>query len=169
VKVKAKETAKEGATLRIIAKDRNIQRLCGIELLKEVGFEELFQNLAEWEKWPGGGATIRPLPNGAEIECPQNLPFSAVERTISVDLDRFPILMIDVRACDKLWALKVRPLDDMRDICLIADTSQTGVFYCDIPKATGWKGEKSFKVIIFAVGEGGKVDVGWLRMLHPQR
>lgn len=167
IKVSAGHKAVECGFVEIRAKDKNIKRTLEVKLLKpeEVGFEEMFRNLWEWEKWSGGGAEIRLIRNGVEIECPPNLPFSAVERTISVDLDKFPILMIDVRGCDKLWALKVRPIDDMKDICLVADTSRKGIFRCDIPKATGWKGKKSFKVIIFAVGEGGKVEVGWLRMV----
>lgn len=169
IRVSASEKAERGGLIEIKARNKNIKRTLEMKLLKpeEIGFEEVFRNLLEWEKWPGGGAEIRLLQEGMGIECPPNLPFSAVERTISIDLERFPILMIDVRGCDKLWALKVRPVDDMRDICLVADTSRTGIFKCDIPKTTGWKGRKSFKVIIFAVGEGGKVEVGWLRMVSP--
>jgi len=93
------------------------------------------------------------------------LPFSAVEREVSVDLDRYPILLIKVNSCDGLWALKVRPVDDIRDICLIVDTARTGVFECDIPKTTGWGGRKNFKIIIFAVGEGRKLEVEWIRLV----
>ncbi len=168
--VRAKETAEEGGIIKIKAKGKNMQRTLEIKLLKreQIGFEDLLEDLREWQKWPGGGATISLLPRGARIECPRNLPFSAVERTISVDLDRYPILMIDVKASQGLWALKVRPVDDMRDICLIPDTSRTGVFQCNIERATGWRGKREFKVIIFVVGEGKSMDISWLRMLsHP--
>jgi hypothetical protein len=53
----------------------------------------------------------------------------------------------------------------MRDICLIVDTARTGVFECDIQKATGWGGQKNFKIIIFAVGEGRKLEVEWIRLM----
>lgn len=157
----------ERGVIEVRERKRNIRRILEVKVLRQgrIGFEEMFQDLKEWTKWPGGGADLRITSQGMEVECPQNLPFAGVERTISVDLDKYPILMIDVKSCEGLWALKVRPVDDMRDICLIADTSRTGIFQCDIGKETGWKGKRSFKVIIFAVGEGKKVVINWLRMV----
>jgi len=168
ISLKARGTLADGGVIKVKEREKNIQRILEIKPLKqdEIGFEEMFDDLGVWTEWPGGGAELHPLiAGGAEIKCPENLPYAAVERDISVDLDEYPILMLDVRNCEGLWALKLRPVDDMRDICLIADTSRTGVFQCDVVKATGWKGKRSFKVIIFAIGEGREVDIGWLRML----
>ncbi|MGB9877245.1 MAG: GxGYxYP domain-containing protein [bacterium] len=166
VKVKADERARKRGTV-FIKEKRGIFREVEIQLIRaeEIGFEDTFKELGKWEGWPGGGARIYPSVCGAVIECPKNLPFSAVEREISVDLDTYPILTISLKSCDGQWALKVRPVDDMKDVCLIEDTSQTGVLKCDVRKATGWKGKKHFKVIIFAVGSGKKVEVEWLRMM----
>ncbi|MBC7327856.1 hypothetical protein H5T87_07045 [bacterium] len=166
IEVKAKKTAKRSGELIIRERTRNLRKIIDVKLLKneEIGFEELFENVSQWSKWPGGGADIHQLKEGALIVCPSNLPYAAVETTVSLDLDRYPILGIQVKNCNKLWALKVRPIDDIRDICLILDTSQTGIFFCDVEKATGWRGKKDFKVIIFAVGEGCQLEVGWLRM-----
>ena len=167
VKIGASEKAEKSGNLVIKDRLSGIEKEVEMELLKldETGFEDLFKDLSVWEKWPGSGAKIFKSSKGAIIECPKGLPFSAVEREVSVDLDKYPILLIKVNSCDGLWALKVRPVDDIRDICLIVDTARTGVFECDIPKATGWRGRRNFKIIIFAVGEGRKLEVEWLRLM----
>ncbi|MBC7329496.1 hypothetical protein H5T88_03970 [bacterium] len=170
IKIEPSEKAEKSGTLAVKDRVSGLEKEVEIELLKleEMGFEDSFKDLGFWEKWPGGGAKIYKSPKGAIIECPKGMPYSAVEREVSVDLDEYPILLIKINFCDGLWALKVRPIDDMRDICLVSDTARTGVFACDIQKSTGWRGRRNFKVIIFAVGEGKNLEIEWLRLISKR-
>jgi hypothetical protein len=80
-------------------------------------------------------------------------PFGSLETIVTVDLDRTPYLLVRVPQADGGWALKVNPGDAPVDTYVQQDTRQTGSFSYDLRRITGWRGRRTFKVILFALGD----------------
>lgn len=62
---------------------------------------------------------------------------------VEVDLDRTPILNVEVPECLSAWSIKVAPLEAESardDIELITENSNVGVFHVNVANATGWGG-----------------------------
>ncbi len=105
--------------------------------------------------------------------------YGSLSTTVTVNLDETPFLLARVGDVDTAWALKVSETGEsaaadgtangpMRrapeHITLVKDTAQAGDFILDVASITKWRGRKTFKVILFAVGAPGQgVSVQRLR------
>lgn len=74
---------------------------------------------------------------------------------LTVDLDETPLLMISASEADERWCVKVESDSDERNVLLTEDVRGPASKIVDLPASTGWQGQKSFVVKLFALGEPG--------------
>ena len=73
---------------------------------------------------------------------------------MTVDLDATPYIVLQVAGTDGQWALKLN--DGMSaDVALEMGAWGPGTYTYDVKAATGWSGKKTFRVLLFAVGQPG--------------
>ncbi len=82
--------------------------------------------------------------------------YGSLSREVTVDLEQTPFLVIQAAGGSGGWALKANDGTQAVDTSLVHDTSQSGTFAVDVAAATGWRGLKTFRVVLFAVGGAGK-------------
>ncbi|MCW3096282.1 MAG: hypothetical protein JWL77_1900 [Chthonomonadaceae bacterium] len=118
--------------------------------------------------WRVERATMRFTKGSARLSV-ETEPFGSMSTAVSVDLNRAPYLIVHVPETTGQWALKVNPGDAAADIALQGDTSEIGNFVYDLRKVTGWKGRRTFQVILFAIGRrGNAVTVDSLRFVGAE-
>lgn len=93
-------------------------------------------------------------------------PYGSITREATVDLNQSPTLAISIIGGTGGWAVKVRAEGEADIPLLASEGPQTGVFTADIPSITGWKGTRTFKLVLFAVGQGKSVDINEVRFLR---
>ncbi len=76
--------------------------------------------------------------------------YGNISRTVTVDLDRTPALLVQVLTTQGQWAVKVH--DDSGGATLISDNGQTGAYLVNLPAKTGWHGTKTFTLELWAIG-----------------
>lgn len=109
----------------------------------------------EMPSWQANG--VIPEITGDQLRLVVTAPsYGSLTRTVTVNLDETPTLMIQIAGGTGDWAVKVNAGDQAVDTPLIPDTRQIGTMSADIPAATGWRGTKTFKIILFAVGGSGR-------------
>lgn len=111
--------------------------------------------------WKTSGATAGFAAGRARVTPTGD--YGSLDRSITIDLDRTPQILLHVAAGTGSWALKVNDGSRAVDVALIADTSGTGEFTADVSAATGWHGVKAFTVRLFAVG-GPRTSVTFSRL-----
>jgi hypothetical protein len=131
----------------------------------ETGFDERFESDAGWQGWGGAHAKLVVKEGHAHLINPPALPYSAVEKRVTLDVDRYPTLLVDVPSGAAACAVKVRPADRMEDVILVPDTRQHGILTGNLA-ATGWHGVRTFYVIVFVAGAGDAVDLDRLRFVR---
>jgi hypothetical protein len=82
-------------------------------------------------------------------------PFGSVSTDMTVDLDRTPFLSVNVPRSDGGWALKVNPGNSAVDTYVQTDTTRTGSFLYDLRKSTKWSSTRTFRLLLFALGQRG--------------
>lgn len=92
--------------------------------------------------------------------------YGSLSTTVTVNLDETPFLLARVADVDIAWALKVSEVGASatangtrrapEHITLVQDTAQAGDFILDVASITRWRGRKTFKIILFAVGAPGQ-------------
>ncbi|MBD8078387.1 hypothetical protein [Cellulosimicrobium arenosum] len=117
----------------------------------DAGFVDDFDDASPWTT-SRNGATLRSDGSQGTVGT-GDVTHGAVERTVTVDLDRDPLLTVDVPQTSAKWALKVS--DGGKDVDVQWDTDRTGVLTYDLAGLTGWSGEKTFTVKLFHVGRSG--------------
>lgn len=105
--------------------------------------------------WQANG--VAPQVTGDRMRLAVTAPsYGSLTRTVTVNLDDTPTLAVQVAGGTGGWAVKVNAGDQAVDTPLIRDTRRTGTLEADIPSATGWRGTKTFKIVLFAIGGAGR-------------
>ncbi len=79
--------------------------------------------------------------------------YSAVGRSVTVDLDKYPVISLDAAGGTGLWSLKLN--DGSGDKALQGDTTLGGVNTFDVASKLGWSGVKTFTIKIYAINPAG--------------
>lgn len=85
--------------------------------------------------------------------------------TITVDVDKNPLLLLNVPECAGPWALKIN--DGSGDIALQHDTRNAGSYAFDLRAITGWSGTKTFHLVFYVIpyaAHPSSVTVGDIRI-----
>lgn len=107
-------------------------------------------------QWQAAGVTPEFGENGARLTVAAGASYGGLTRTVTVNLDKTPFLTVQTAGGTGGWALKVNDGTARTDTPLVQDTMQRGTFAADVRTATGWRGTKTFKVVLFATGGAGK-------------
>lgn len=110
----------------------------------------------KWQSTSGGGTLTSDGSHGT-VTVGNDTKAGSVGRTVTVNLDKDPIIAVHVPKTSGKWAMKVRDSDPKFnwDDTLQNDTSQTGTFTYDLKAITGWSGTKTFQIKIWAIGGKG--------------
>ncbi|HEY3284156.1 MAG TPA: hypothetical protein VGN26_17945, partial [Armatimonadota bacterium] len=108
------------------------------------------------EGWKQSGLLAETGAEGLRLTI-QSGPVTAFDRNVTLDLDRWPYLVVRVPSASAVWAAKVNALDGREDLFVQRDTGQTGVFAYDLRAVTGWHGKRTFRLRLFAVGDSGRL------------
>lgn len=157
--------ANAGPTLLQVTDSRGHRARARVRVV-ETGFEHRFTHAEGWSPWPGGGAVLALKDGRAQLANPPGTPFSAVEKRLTLDVDRYPTLLLDVAAGEAACAVKVRPADSRQDVVIVPDTRTHGTLVGNL-SATGWHGQKTFHLILFAIG-AGHVELERVRLVHAE-
>lgn len=76
---------------------------------------------------------------------------------VTANMNETPTLKIAVPAATGKWSVQVN--DGSGDIPIRPDSMGTGVFYLNIPRATGWTGVKSFDIKVFSTSNGSPAAI----------
>lgn len=128
--------------------DWSVARPAGAAAIEPVN---LFSEPAAWH---ADAADLSWQPDQADVTIARG-PVSFIERSVTADLGRTPWMLVDVPALAPglVWAAKVNDGRGGPDIFLQRDTSKPGRYAYDLTAATGWRGERTFNVRLFAVGK----------------
>ena len=77
----------------------------------------------------------------------------AIERTVTVDLDKTPYVLVQTPPGSPSFDIKVNDRDHPVDIAL-KPTERLGAVAADVSAATGWHGVKTFHLLLYALGKG---------------
>jgi len=83
--------------------------------------------------------------------------YGYISRQVTVDLSKTPVLAVSMLGAVGGWSVKVNDGTLASDLKLqrsTADTSQTGTITFDVGAATGWTGQKTFTLRLFANDTG---------------
>lgn len=119
-------------------------------------------------KWSLDAATVSSGTDGIKLRVNPEANFGAVTIDVTVDLARTPYLHIGVPSLDEgaFWAVKVNSGKQAVDTYVLTETADTGDFVLDLRTVTRWKGRKTFKLRLFAVGRHGiSVDFATVRFV----
>jgi uncharacterized protein YjdB len=117
-----------------------------------VSVAEEFADVSEWTA--GGAIGIRSDGRQATVSL-GNAGYNKVSKQYTVDLDATPLLSVTVPETTGKWALKVNDTGDANnDRELKRDTADTGTFTFNLKDATNWSGSKTFRVVLYQIGEG---------------
>lgn len=121
-------------------------------------------DMTDASRWYASGAQPEAIPGGVQLrETALVSPYGAMDRKLTVDLQRAPLLEIEVTACTAQWALKVNEGTPV-DAFVQTETSSTGTFRYDLRSALQ-RPRGSVILRIFTVGEGSTTLVRSLRLL----
>jgi hypothetical protein len=119
---------------------------------QSVGVAEEFADVSGWTS--GGAIGIRSDGRQATVSL-GNAGYSNVSRQVTADVDATPLLSVTVPETTGKWALKVNDTGDAsNDRELKRDTADTGTFTFNLKDATNWAGSKTFRVVLYQIGEG---------------
>lgn len=113
---------------------------------------------ASTAQWQADRARVAFQDNRMHLTVAQP-PFGSLTTWVNVNLDETPLLSIQVPDTDGTWALKVNAGNDPVDTYLVHDRLQGGNVIVDVRSLTKWRGRKSFKIILFAIGNPGTTVV----------
>lgn len=108
------------------------------------------------QNWPtaagtGNGATLVVGGAGGTVTLPAGTEWGSVGRTVTMDVDTDPILVVSVAATTGKWALKITP-NGAGDIKVQDDTTAVGTFAYDLHSLGVPSGKATIK--LFASGSG---------------
>lgn len=118
----------------------------------EVAFADDFDQLdPAWSAEPGVSASVSDSRLTVTLPDSAPNPWGALSRELTVDVDAFPLVSIEVVGVAGAWALKVNDGSSAVDTVLQGDTTATGAFSYDLRQLTGWTGTKTFQLRLFVV------------------
>ncbi|WP_148058914.1 hypothetical protein [Bogoriella caseilytica] len=134
----------------------------------EIGFADEFEELSqEWVLEPGLGVTVDDGVALLEVLPDSPVPWPAMAREITVDVDVTPVLRVALPSVSGQWALKLNDGGAV-DIDVQPGSSAGGVHSFDIAALTGWSGEQTFSIKLFAVGGDASIAVESVRVQGQQ-
>jgi hypothetical protein len=125
-----------------------------------VEFADDFDQLdPAWSAEPGVSASVSD--SRLTMTLPESAPnpWGALTRELTVDVDAFPLVSIEVVGVAGAWALKVNDGSAAVDTVLQGDTTATGSFSYDLRQLAGWTGTKTFLLRLFVVERGAPLVV----------
>jgi hypothetical protein len=115
-------------------------------------FDDEFDTLdPAWTREPGVQASVANSQLSLELSATSPNPWGALSRTLTVDVDAYPIVGVDVSSADGKWSLKVNDGSAAVDTALQTDNDRTGAMTYDLREATGWSGTKTFTLKLFVI------------------
>lgn len=126
----------------------------------EVGFVDGCTRSADWTDT--GSLTM--TASGSVLKLTSVAPGEAyASRAATVDLDRFPLLRINVPQVTGRWSLSL--VDAAGAVVTVQDaTSAAGVFFYDVAASTSWQGTVALTVRLQVIGEGSSISVDEVRL-----
>ncbi|SDR84651.1 hypothetical protein SAMN04489717_0775 [Actinopolymorpha singaporensis] len=125
-----------------------------------VAFADDFDDLSpQWSAEPGVVAATANSRLTMTLPDSAPNPWGALSRTLTVDVDAFPVVTVDVTSVAGAWALKVNEGDAPVDTVLQGDTTATGAFSYDLRRFTGWSGTRAFTLRLFVVQKNAPLVV----------
>jgi hypothetical protein len=119
------------------------------------------------ELWQPNAATLSADAAGLNLRCTATAsdtvqyPMGYVSRDLNLDLDRSPILVVEVARVRGLWGLDVGADGPY----VQPGIERSGLFFYDLRKSPGWSGQHSFQLRFFAMGEGAEVTLSRVQFL----
>ncbi len=125
-----------------------------------VVFADDFDDLSpQWNAEPGVLATTANSRLTMTLPDSAPNPWGALSRTLTVDVDAYPVVTVDVISVAGAWALKVNEGDAPVDTVIQGDTTATGAFSYDLREITGWSGTRTFTLRLFVVQKNAPLVV----------
>lgn len=89
---------------------------------------------------------------------------------VDVDLDKFEIVKIKVNDVSKNgdYKIAVTPVDWKDQYILIDRGAGKGMHTASIKDATGWKGKKTFNLVVIIEGKGKKVELDSIELISKE-
>ncbi|MNO20263.1 Endo-1,4-beta-xylanase A precursor [compost metagenome] len=152
----------EGATtILAYSKTKGIESFAyAFEDLPQSGLQPLlledFYDVSDWTEPKNASITAD---NGMGRIAVTGGDYGHVDKILTYNVTDYPLIRLKIDGLDSgaKWAMKVNTGHSFNnDITIQADTTQTGEIICDLRKITGWKGPKSFTLMLYAVGGSGK-------------
>ncbi|MET9022498.1 hypothetical protein ABZV93_21210 [Actinopolymorpha sp. NPDC004070] len=123
-------------------------------------FADDFDDLSpRWSAEPGVEATVANSRLTMTLPDAAPNPWGALSRTLTVDVDAYPVVTVDVTSVAGAWALKVNEGGAPVDTVLQGDTTATGAFSYDLRRITGWSGTRTFTLRLFVVQKNAPLVV----------
>ncbi|UFU03223.1 hypothetical protein LQF12_01010 [Ruania suaedae] len=134
----------------------------------EVGFADEFEEFSdEWVPEPGLDVSIVDGVAHLSVLPDSPVPWPAMAREVTVDMDLTPVLRVALPSVSGQWALKLNDGADV-DIEVQPGSSAGGVHSFDLASITGWSGEQTFTIKMFAVGGDAQIQMDSLRLQGQQ-
>ncbi|QOR71020.1 hypothetical protein IM660_01510 [Ruania alkalisoli] len=134
----------------------------------EVGFADEFDEFSdEWVPEPGLDVSIVDGVAHLSVLPDSPVPWPAMAREVTVDMDVTPVLRVALPSVSGQWALKLNDGADV-DIEVQPGSSAGGVHSFDLSSITGWGGEQTFTIKFFAVGGDAQIQMDSLRLQGQQ-
>lgn len=130
----------------VIGGDVKISRLSADTTLED------FQSVSDWTA--PYQATISAASSIGTITTTGGYGYARKSVSYNVDNNRYLKVKVTELGSGSQWSLKVN--DGGTDIALQADISATGELVYDLKAITGWSGQKTFDIKVFAIGGNGK-------------
>ncbi|QOR71021.1 hypothetical protein IM660_01515 [Ruania alkalisoli] len=134
----------------------------------EVGFADEFDEFSdEWVPEPGLDVSIVDGVAHLSVLPDSPVPWPAMAREVTVDMDVTPVLRVALPSVSGQWALKLNDGADV-DIEVQPGSSAGGVHSFDLSSITWWGGEQTFTIKFFAVGGDAQIQMDSLRLQGQQ-
>lgn len=130
----------------------------------DAGFSDTFNKAGVWQPYRGSPVQIE-SGFGTGIFLSQAGHAVAASKELVIDVDRYPILSLNVQRAEGAWALQVVDSDHPEQgLYIQGDTSATGVFHYDLRERLGWHGLQRFRILIIPVGQNKRLWLKWVRI-----
>ncbi|MFD0713073.1 S-layer homology domain-containing protein [Paenibacillus sp. GCM10027626] len=134
-----------------------------------IGWQADFTHLEDsWLVDPGLTAAAAAGTNGVQLSVREdaNPPWQKLgsRQKLKFKMEDHPVLALSVNAGQGAWSVKVH--DGNADVSLTGgDRNDSGDFTFDIAALTGWTGEKTFSVDLWAIGGNASITIDNLRII----
>lgn len=134
---------------------------------------EIIDNFSDggWKLYPSTPGKLLVEKDKLVLEDQVGKPgWVTVAKTYEIDVDKTPLLVLKVSAVTQKGEVKViRKKPFAKKSVLII--SQPGTYSIDIAKQCGWQGMNKIDLLLYALGDGGKITFDYVKFtdkLNPQ-